>query len=96
MKNPVARLWYAHAAVENGWSRSVLVHWVESDLYQRQGKAQTNFEKTLPALQSDLARETLKDPYNSEFLTLSKEAEEQELERGLVAHIRQFLLELGV
>jgi len=95
VKNPVARLWYAHAAVENGWSRSVLVHWVESDLYQRQGKAQTNFEKTLPALQSDLARETLKDPYNFEFLTLLKEAEEQELERGLVAHIRQFLLELG-
>src|SRR5271157_4045555 len=95
VKNPVERLWYAHAAVENGWSRSVLVHWVESDLYQRQGKAQTNFEKTLPALQSDLARETLKDPYNFEFLTLLKEAEEQELERGLVAHIRQFLLELG-
>ena len=95
VKNPVERLWYAHAAVENGWSRSVLVHWVESDLYQRQGKAQTNFEKTLPALQSDLARETLKDPYNFAFLTLSNEAEEQELERGLVAHIRQFLLELG-
>ena len=55
VKNPVERLWYAHAAIENGWSRSVLTHWVESDLYERQGKAQTNFEKTLPGLQSDLA-----------------------------------------
>ena len=49
VKNPKERLWYAQAVVENGWSRNVLVHWVESDLYQRQGKAQTNFEKTLPA-----------------------------------------------
>jgi len=95
LKDLKERLWYAQAVVENGWSRNVLVHWVESDLYQRQGKAQTNFETTLPSLQSDLARETLKDPYKFEFLTLSNEAEEQELERGLVAHIRKFLLELG-
>jgi predicted nuclease of restriction endonuclease-like (RecB) superfamily len=66
VKSAEERLWYVRAAVENGWSRSVLVHWIESDLYQRQGKAQTNFEKTLPALQSDLARETLKDPYSFE------------------------------
>jgi predicted nuclease of restriction endonuclease-like (RecB) superfamily len=64
------RLWYARATVEKGWSRSVLVHWIESDLYQRQGKAQTNFERTLPALQSDLARETLKDPYSFRFIDL--------------------------
>jgi predicted nuclease of restriction endonuclease-like (RecB) superfamily len=89
------RLWYARATIENGWSRSVLVHWIESDLYQRKGKAQTNFERTLPALESDLARETLKNPYSFEFLTLASDAAEQELERGLVAHIRQFLLELG-
>src|SRR5262249_48114948 len=95
VKNPKERLWYAQAAVQNGWSRKVLVHWIESDLYRRQGKAQTNFESTLPSLQSDLARETLKDPYDFEFLTLADEAEEQDLERGLVAHIRQFLLELG-
>ena len=62
---------------------------------KRQGKAQTNFEKTLPALQSDLARETLKDPYKFSFLTIAEDAEERELERGLVAHIRQFLIELG-
>src|SRR4051812_32040032 len=58
-------------------------------------KAQTNFQKTLPALQSDLARETLKDPYSFEFLTIADDAAEQEIERGLVAHIRQFLIELG-
>ena len=89
------RLWYARATFEHGWSRAVLVHWIESDLYKRQGKAQTNFAKTLPALQSDLARETLKDPYKFSFLTIAEDAEERELERGLVAHIRQFLIELG-
>jgi predicted nuclease of restriction endonuclease-like (RecB) superfamily len=87
------QLWYARATFEHGWSRAVLVHWIESDLYKRQGKAQTNFEKTLPALQSDLARETLKDPYKFSFLTIAEDAEERELERGLVAHIRQFLIE---
>ena len=71
------------------------MHWIESDLYRRQGKAQTNFERTLPAPQSDLARETLKNPYNFEFLTIADDAAEQELEKGLVAHIRQFLIELG-
>ena len=95
VKELPARLWYARKAVENGWSRSVLTHWIESGLYERQGKAQTNFEKTLPALQSDLARETLKDPYKFEFLTLADEAEEKELEDGLLAHIRKFLIELG-
>jgi predicted nuclease of restriction endonuclease-like (RecB) superfamily len=95
VKAPAARLWYARKAVENGWSRSVLVHWVESDLYGRQGKAQTNFERTLPAPQSDLARETLKDPYKFEFLTPAGESEEREFEEGLLAHVRTFLSELG-
>lgn len=95
VKSDAERLWYAKAAVEHGWSRAVLVHWIESDLYKRQGKAVTNFEKTLPVPQSDLARETLKNPYNFDFLTLGKEAVEAELESGLVAHIRKFLLELG-
>jgi predicted nuclease of restriction endonuclease-like (RecB) superfamily len=62
VKDPAARLWYARQAVENGWSRAVMVHWIESDLHGRRGKASTNFEKTLPKLESDLARETLKDP----------------------------------
>ena len=95
IKDLPERLWYARATFEHGWSRAVLVHWIESDLYKRQGKAQTNFEKTLPALQSDLARETLKDPYTFQFLTITEDAEERELERGLIAHIRQFLIELG-
>jgi predicted nuclease of restriction endonuclease-like (RecB) superfamily len=89
------RLWYARATFEHGWSRAVLIHWIESDLYKRQGRALTNFEKTLPAVQSDLARETLKDPYKFSFLTIAEDAEERELEQGLVAHIRQFLIELG-
>lgn len=95
VKDPAARLWYARKAVEHGWSRSVLVHWIESDLYKRQGRAATNFERTLSAPQSDLARETLKDPYTFEFLTLAEEAKEKELEEGLLAHIRKFLIELG-
>jgi predicted nuclease of restriction endonuclease-like (RecB) superfamily len=89
------RLWYARATVENGWSRNVLVHWIESDLHQRQGKAQTNFVKSLPSPQSDLAREMLKDPYKFEFLTLAGDAEERALEQGLLQHIQQFLVELG-
>ena len=74
------REWYIHKTVENGWSRNVLVHWIESGLYERQGKASTNFERTLPKPQSDLARKTLKDPYKFEFLTLAEEAEEKAVE----------------
>src|SRR4051794_20315059 len=95
VKSQPEREWYVHKTVESGWSRNVLVHRVESDLYDRQGKAQNNFETTLPSLQSDLARETLKDPYTFEFLSLAAEAEEKELEEGLLAHIRKFLVELG-
>jgi hypothetical protein len=78
-----------------GWSRNVLVHWIESDLHERQGKASTNFERSLPRLQSDLARELLRDPYDFQFLATAREAEEREIERGLVAHIQEFLIELG-
>src|SRR5581483_9914422 len=80
----------------NGWSRNVLVAQIETGLYRRQGKALTNFAATLPAPQSDLAEQLLKDPYNFDFLTLSTEAQEKDLERGLLEHIRKFLLELGV
>jgi predicted nuclease of restriction endonuclease-like (RecB) superfamily len=95
VKDQNERLWYIGKTIENGWSRSVLEHWIESDLHQRQGNAQTNFEKTLPPPQSDLAKETLKNPYSFEFLTIARDAAERDLERGLVAHIRQFLIELG-
>src|SRR5208337_1658209 len=95
LKEREERLWYAQETVKNGWSRNVLVHWIESDLYERQGKASTNFEQSMPRRQSDLARELLKDPYDFQFLATAREAAEREIERGLVAHIREFLLELG-
>lgn len=88
-------LYYAQATQTYGWSRSVLVHQIESGLWQREGKAITNFEQTLPAAQSDLAIQMLKDPYTFDFLSLTKEHTERELETGLIAHITQFLLELG-
>ena len=96
VKMPEERLWYVQATVENGWSRNVLVLQIEGGLYRRQGRAVTNFEHTLPVPQSDLAVQLLKDPYNFDFLTLSQKAHERDLETGLVEHIRQFLLELGV
>jgi len=85
--DPAARGWYARTAVQHGWSRAILAHQVESDLYGRQGRAPTNFARTLPPAQSDLAREVLKDPYNFDFLTLGDDAQERDLERGLLAHI---------
>ena len=88
-------LYYAQATQTHGWSRSVLVHQIESGLWQREGKAITNFEQTLPAAQSDLAVQMLKDPYKFDFLSLTKEHTERELETDLIAHITQFLLELG-
>jgi predicted nuclease of restriction endonuclease-like (RecB) superfamily len=89
------RLWYAQQATTNGWSRSMLEHWIESDLYSRQGKAITNFKTALPPLQSDLASQIVRDPYNFDFLMLRDQAEERELENGLLTHIRRFLIELG-
>src|SRR5262249_31838307 len=95
VKERAEREWYIRAAIEHGWSRSMLEHWIESDLYRRQGKATTNFERSLPPPQSDLAGEVLKDPYNFEFLTLAEDAEERVLQRGLLEHIQHFLVELG-
>ena len=89
------RLWYVRQTLEHGWSRNVLVLQIESRLFERQGNAPTNFGRTLPAPQSDLARQVLKDPYSFDFLTLGDGAHERDLERGLLDHLRQFLLELG-
>ena len=94
-KDPAEREWYMRQTIQHGWSRNVLVHQIDSNLYVRQGQAQTNFDRTLPPPQSDLARQLLKDPYNFEFLSLGAEAHERDLERGLLEHIRRFLLELG-
>jgi predicted nuclease of restriction endonuclease-like (RecB) superfamily len=96
LTNAEQRLWYARKAIENGWSRNVLVHQIESGLFRRQGNAPTNFTRTLPALQSELAQQVIKDPYNFEFLSLAEEAKERDLERALIDHLRDFLLELGV
>jgi predicted nuclease of restriction endonuclease-like (RecB) superfamily len=96
VKDPAERAWYIQETVAHGWSRNVLVMQIESGLFQRQGGAITNFEQTLPQPQSDLAQSLIKDPYHFDFLTISKDAREQDLERGLIAHIRDFLLELGV
>lgn len=95
VKDADQRLWYIHAAHEHGWSRAILEHQIETNLYGRQGKAQTNFARTLPAPQSDLAQQILKDPYNFDFLTLGSDAHERHLERGLLEHVQKFLLEMG-
>lgn len=87
--------YYVQNTLTHGWSRSVLVHQIESGLWQRDGKAITNFAQTLPAPQSDLAMQMLKDPYKFDFFSLSKEYTERELESGLIEHITLFLLELG-
>jgi predicted nuclease of restriction endonuclease-like (RecB) superfamily len=95
LKEPAKRLAYAHAAIEHGWSRNVLNLHIETDLLERTGKAVTNFNERLPAPNSDLARESLKDPYLFDFLDVGKEANEREIEAALIKHITQFLLELG-
>ena len=95
LQHQVQRLWYAAKTVENGWSRAILTVQIESDLFGRQRKAINNFAQTLPAPQSDLAQQSLKDPYLFDFLTLREDAVERDLERGLIDHIQMFLLELG-
>lgn len=89
------RIWYAEKAIENGWSRNVLVHQIENRLFHRTGQATNNFAQSLPAIQSDLAIQTFKDPYIFDFLSLSVEHNERELEENLTERITQFLLELG-
>jgi predicted nuclease of restriction endonuclease-like (RecB) superfamily len=96
LKAPAIRLWYAQKATEHGWSRAILAHHIDAQLDKREAKAVTNFPRTLPPSQSDLAEQTLKDPYNFDFLTLGNDAHERDLEQGLLAHIQKFLLELGV
>ena len=95
IKNLEQRLWYAQKTIENGWSRNVLNMQIKTNLYARDGKGINNFSSTLPAAQSDLAREIIKDPYNLEFLDIQEKFHERELEEKLIDHIRKFLLELG-
>lgn len=96
IKDPAEREWYLRACIEHGWSRAVLTHQIESGLYHRQGKALTNFTRTLPAPQSGLAQQLLKDPYNFDFLSTHDALLERDLHRKLIEHLRDFMLELGV
>lgn len=89
------RLFYLQKTVENGWSKSILSLQIENKLFTRQGKVIANFENTLPAVDSDLAQETFKNPYVFDFLTLNEEAKEREVERALMQHLKKFMLELG-
>ncbi len=95
LPGPETRRWYAAKAIEHNWSRNILVMQIETRLLERSGKAITNFPATLPLPQSDLARESLKDPYRFDFLGLTDEAQERETENALVKHVTEFLLELG-
>jgi predicted nuclease of restriction endonuclease-like (RecB) superfamily len=80
---------------EHGWSCPVLVHQIETGLHDRQGRAITNFSRALPPAESDLAQQTLKDPYLFDFLSLAEDAKERDLERALVARVKDVLLEMG-
>jgi predicted nuclease of restriction endonuclease-like (RecB) superfamily len=95
IKNIDEAVFYVQKTIQNNWSRSILTHQIEGRLYQREGKAVTNFEATLPVPQSDLARQIIKDPYNFDFLMLREQHDERELKDALVEHITRFLLELG-
>lgn len=97
VKNEKERLWYVAQTIKNGWSRNVLVHQIESQLYERQKGAYkiTTFKRTLPSPQSELAQQTIKDPYIFDFLNIAQNAREFELQNELVQHITKFLLELG-
>lgn len=95
LKAPIEREWYLAKAIEHGWSRNVLVIQIETRLRERSGQAVTNFSQRLPVPMSDLARESLKDPYRLDFLGLGEEAQERALEDAIIQHITRFLLELG-
>jgi len=95
IKKSEEAIFYVQKTIQNNWSRAVLTHHIESGLYGRVGKAITNFNATLPKPQSDLARQTLKDPYSFDFLTLREKHDEKELEDALINHVTKFLLELG-
>ena len=88
-------LFYIRKTLENKWSRAVLMNFLDTDLYERQGKAVSNFDLTLPAPQSDLAQAITRDPYTFDFLTLRESYDEKELKDALMDNITRFLLELG-
>ncbi|KVU03058.1 hypothetical protein WK60_30515 [Burkholderia ubonensis] len=95
LKDPATRDWYAGKSLEHGWSRNVLAMQIDTQAHTRAGSAVTNFDARLPPPQSDLAREALKDPYVFDFLGLTEDAQERDIEQALTRHVTRFLLELG-
>ena len=97
VKDPEQRIWYIQKTAENGWSHNVLIHQIESGLYQRQGVVDkvSNFESRLPSLQSELAAQTMKDPYVFDFIPFREEMLERDIEQALVRDVTKLLLELG-
>ncbi len=93
--NPEKALFYVKKTLENNWSRAVLMNFLDTDLYERQGKAITNFSITLPEEQSELAQAITKDPYNFDFISISEKYNEKELKDALLDNIERFLIELG-
>ena len=93
--NQQKALFFVQKALENNWSRAVLLNFLDTKLFDRQGKAVTNFELTLPSIRSDLAQELTKDPYNFDFITLTQNYNEKELKDALMDNLTAFLLELG-
>lgn len=93
--SPEKALFYIRKIAEYNWSRSVLMNFLDTGLYEREGKAITNFQTSLPIPQGDLAQEITRDPYNFNFLTLEQDYREKELKGALIANITRFLLELG-
>ena len=93
--NPQKALFFVHQTVKNGWSRNMLLNFLDTDLYERQGKALTNFERTLPSESSELAKELTKDPYNFAFTGITGKYNERLLKDKLLNNITQFLVELG-
>ncbi len=96
LKDPALRKWYILQTTANGWSRAALEYQIETHLHTRLGQAQNNFERTLPAPQSELARDLVKDPYAFDFLGLTDAVNERSIEKALINHLRDFLIELGV
>lgn len=95
LKEPAERLWYAQQAIEHGWSRDVLWHHISTALQQRSGNAVTNFAQRIPAPDSELAQQTLKDPYLFDFLGRTKEALERDIEDAMTRNVTKLLMELG-
>jgi predicted nuclease of restriction endonuclease-like (RecB) superfamily len=98
VKDQSQRLWYANQTIKNGWSRNVLVHQINSDLYSRQAKKElkiNNFAVTLPLEQSEMLQELIKDEYNFGFIDIKGDLKERKLENALIDNVIKFLLELG-